>query len=163
MLLALVVSWPLALPGAPPNTPRSRLEVIAADRRLVTIKEIYLLAIALESYAVDHNAYPVPASAPTPSSSLTPFLAPTYLTAVPTRDPWCSDYLYWSNGTDYFIVGYSSDASSDFSYSSLVKGGYAEAHTTACTGSSELPGADLVFADGIFCRWYGEKPTDPFH
>jgi hypothetical protein len=81
---------------------------------------------------------------------------------VPSRDPWCSDYLYWSNGTHYIIVSYSNDAASDFSYSGLAKQGFQQLKGSVCTGSSEALGADIVFADGMFCRWHGKTPVDPW-
>ena len=156
----------LASPGAhassAPETPAGKIASLDADRRVITNKEIWLVAAALEAYAVDHNAYPVLGPEPVSTSRLAGFLAPTYLPAVPAKDPWCSDYLYWSSGTDYIIVSYSSDAASDFSYSQLAKQGYQRFKAAVCTGSSEAAGADIVFADGMFCRWHGEKPSDPW-
>jgi hypothetical protein len=145
-----------------PETPAGKLASLDADRRVIAHKEIWLVAVALEAYAVDHNAYPVLGPEPVSTGGLARFLAPTYLPAVPTKDPWCSGYVYWSNGTDYIIVSYSSDAASDFSYSQLAKQGYHLFNAGVCTGSSEAPGADIVFADGMFCRWHGEKPSDPW-
>ena len=145
-----------------PITPAVKLASIDADRRAIAIKEIWLVAIALEEYAVDHNAYPVLGPEPVSTGRLARFLIPAYLPAVPAKDPWCSDYLYWSNGTDYIIVSYSSDTASDFSYSSLVKQGYQYVAGSVCTGSSEAAGTDMVFVDGRFCRWHGEKPTTPW-
>jgi hypothetical protein len=121
-----------------------------------------LVAVAVEAYAVDHQAYPVLGPEPASTGRLATFLVPTYLPAVPTKDPWCSDYLFWSNGTDYVIVSYSSDAASDLSYSQLAKQGYQLFKAGVCTGSSDAAGADIVFADGMFCRWHGEKPSDPW-
>jgi hypothetical protein len=145
-----------------PETPTSKLASLDADRRVIATKEIWLVAVALEAYAVDHNAYPVLGPEPLSTGRLARFLVPAYLPAVPAKDPWCSDYLYWSSGTDYIIVSYSSDAASDLSYSQLAKQGYQLFKAAVCTGSSEAAGADIVFADGMFCRWHGEKPTNPW-
>jgi hypothetical protein len=131
-----------------------RLTELENDRRKIAYKEIWLIAVAVESYAVDHNAYPTPAPEFVPTPRLAEKLKP-YLPTVPARDPWGSTYLYVSSGQSYVIV-------SDFSYAALAKEGFATLQKTVCTGAAEGVGADLVFSDGMICRWVGEKPTDPW-
>lgn len=168
------VAWlPLALSIAALFAPRSsraespdsriaaRLAQLEKDRRTIAHKEIHLIALAVESYGVDHNAYPKPAAEFVSTRLLGPALK-AYLPSVPARDPWGSDYLYLSSGQGYVIVSFAADTSSDFSYQTLAKEGLAAVQRAACTGATEGAGADLVFSDGIICRWVGEKPLDPW-
>jgi general secretion pathway protein G len=92
------------------------LNAIQRTRQKRTMADLRAIATALESYSVDHNAYPSSAAAftlptglslptgPIPSGAIAK-LQPNYMRVVPLVDPWLGPFQYSTSaeGTDYAL------------------------------------------------------------
>lgn len=114
------------------------------------IADMRSIGRAIESFAVDDEAYPGPTPGLQVIDILTDDLEPDYILQLPRLDPWEHPYLVWSDPKSYVIVCTGADGllddgdyGSGFPAAELFKSG------VATTG----PDADLVFANGQFVRW----------
>ncbi|MEM7249716.1 MAG: type II secretion system protein GspG [Acidobacteriota bacterium] len=100
-----------------------------------TASDIRDVAMAVESYAVDHRRYPPSARSRT-VAALASWIEPTYLEVVPRRDAWGGELLYEAtpDGDSYVIR-------------SLAKDGVVSGPTVGMTTDFRH---DIVFADGSF-------------
>ncbi len=70
------------------------------------------LGTAIESYGVDHKAFPPGNST---VSAISRYLEPTYIKKVPKKDAWGNLFLYQSSsdGQSYTIISYGKDRQRD--------------------------------------------------
>ena len=113
-----------------------------------TMGDMRTIASALESYAIDYNAYPVSAAGITPvlygglsyptatlAAGLSNYISPTYIRIVPLRDGWNSWFLSKSVPKDYALVSPGKDG---------------VASSPATSGPTSSFNEDIVFSDGHF-------------
>ncbi len=129
-------------------------ELTEQERQAITARDLRTIAIAVASYSIDNNAYPVLTDGAAGVQALRPLVEPIYVRALPLSDGWERSYLYWSDGKN-FLVYSTGDDNVDEHYSELLQ--HAEDTPTQlasiCSGASRRLGADIVFANGEPCRW----------
>lgn len=160
LCLGLLTAKGMAAAGIPPVS--EMLKVIESDKRRLVLRELYFLGFCIESYSVDHDAYPVPARVLVPVATLEAPLAPYSNGALPESDAWHSAYQFWSDGSNYVIISSGSDGRPEMAYSDLVAKGYEAICAAALTGQHDAAGTDYIFANGSISRWSGPKIMAPF-
>ncbi|MEM7249722.1 MAG: type II secretion system protein [Acidobacteriota bacterium] len=129
-ILVLVLSLGFIAAIAVPNL----VNAIHRGKQKETLRDMRTVATAVESYSIDHEAYPLLVGQ-APVERLIPFLQPTYIKAVPLVDGWGGQLLYeTANGQSYVIV-------------SLAKDGVPSGPTTGTTTDFRH---DIVFDTGSF-------------
>ena len=123
-----------------PPDPPSQLTRALADIRAI--------GTAIESYAVDTNAYPSTGLALITLSGLSSVLAPLYIKELPSFDPWGYPYLIVASQESYVVLCTGSDGSIDANFNSALL--LAGDNTMQ---SPSLPATDIVFANGQFVRF----------
>ncbi len=121
------------------------LNAIQRGKQKRTMVDMRSIATAVESYAVDHNAYP-PA---TSFQGLSRYLEPTYVAKVPEMDGWMHPFRYvaWSRRDssrpeEYIILS----AGKDGLFEHEDAGEYREGTTTNFNN-------DIVFSNGSFVQY----------
>jgi type II secretory pathway pseudopilin PulG len=124
--------------------------------------DLFTIAIAFESYAVDHSAYPsstvvtIPCQQDYPSRRLQPYawpvsepvgallplLAPKYADPLPTRDPWGQPYLFavTADACSYTLVCTGRDRRIDRLFTEVW--------------NRDDFDHDFVFSDGCLVSWW---------
>ena len=100
-----------------------------------TMNAIRSIGTALESYAVDHNAYP---RGSTTVAEIEKYIYPTYIKTVPHTDYWENEYLYRSDSLSYTIISVGKDKMVDAAF-----------HPGPTTHFE----SDLVFSNGNFVAY----------
>lgn len=120
-----------------------------------TMKRLREVAIACESYAVDHNEYPSARR----YADLKRFLVPKYLRELP-RDGWgrLPRYVVWPRLDHYLIASAGSDGEFDLPEAKLKPTlGLDENQRLIFldeqAGPTANPNRDIIFADGQFIQW----------
>ena len=114
-LTLLIVLGIVIVSGCASSTPRAEQEQARnlTDERLgEAMQNIRELAIAIESFAIENNRYPVPEWAShsvgrfrlARISSIQNDIRGYAREMLVWTDPWQNDYLYWSSGKAYVIV-----------------------------------------------------------
>jgi hypothetical protein len=129
-------------------------ELTEQDRQILSASDLQTIAIAVMSYSIDNNTYPVVTGGAAGVQALQPLLEPLYVRALPLFDAWGHGYFYWSNGKNFLVYSTGGDTE-DYSYSALLRDAEepADSLATICSGASRQPGADVIFANGEPCRW----------
>src|SRR2546429_6585863 len=68
------------------------------------VAEIRKLSSAVEVFTEEHHEYPTSGRRVLAVSAALSDLVPHYLPSIPSKDPFGGTYIYWSNGSDYFII-----------------------------------------------------------
>ena len=124
------------------NGPRTLL-----SRQFTTMADMRSIATAVESFAIDTNAYPLQDRGLRTLESIRHELEPIYIRAVPIEDAWGNPYLYWSDGATYVIVSAAADGTFEPPWSEPAP------LDVEVVGATEAPGAEIVFANGQFTQW----------
>lgn len=139
LLVAVIVALSAALFSlekafnSPIRTAITRL--FSPDRRKQeqTLNDIRSIAIAVESYSIDHDEYPVAKSI----QDVVPALEPQYIRKLPMKDGWDRLLIFRSTRTKYLIRSHGRDGLPD----------------AASGGPQRDVNADVVFRDGQFVQW----------
>lgn len=134
---------------------------IAASKWRRTMGDIRSLSTSFEAYAVDHNLYPLSGDLDRLAAELTP----TYMRSLPRLDAWEHPFRVEISETrkDYRITSAGADGVFEKRppLTATRWGSSATPNSGPGIGPSEDPGADVVYENGIFMRWWGEIPTPP--
>ncbi len=125
------------------------INAIERARQRRTMGDMHAIAVAIETYATDHNRYPPSSSFALPSGLSLPtttiggaanYLQPTYMKSVPLVDGWRSWYTYGvtTEGTDYVLRSGGRDGTFEAS---------------PAYGKTTNFNSDLIFVDGSFVQW----------
>ena len=101
-----------------------------------TMADVRSVAVAVESYAVDNDVFPIQATQG-PLAGVDGLLAPTYSKSLQHLDGWGRDLRYASDGVEYTLA-------------SLGKDGIASGPASGPTTDFD---DDLIFAMGAFIAW----------
>lgn len=128
------------------------LNAIQRAKQRRTMGDMRSAATAIEAYAVDLNRYPpaagtyalppeVTAATTTIGNSLSNYISPTYIKAVPLADGWNSWFRYDidTNGSAYGLFSGGKDGTVTVSGSGL--------------GPTTDFNADIVYSNGSFLQW----------
>lgn len=129
------------------------LNAIQRAKQRRTMGDMRSAATAIESYAVDLNRYPpaagtyslpsgvTGAATTTIGASLSNYVSPTYIKAVPLADGWNSWFIYAidTNGSAYGLFSGSKDGTRTV--------------TTSGLGPTTDFNADIVYSNGSFLQW----------
>jgi general secretion pathway protein G len=118
----------IALPGLKNAIERARQRRTMADMRSV--------ATAISSYGTDYSFVPQVAAGTV--AALTPYLVPTYLRTLPSRDGWHRDLVYQGEGLSYTVRSL---------------GGDGVAQASPPFGPTTSFPADILVSNGIFVQW----------
>lgn len=123
------------------------------EEQRATTETIRMIAIAVESYAVDENRYPGPTDGAVDIRFLKRHLVPQYLKTPDWDDGWSHALRFRSDESHYVIVSYGSDGIPD--NEGWGDGAYDTdlLHREMCRGP--IPGSrhDIVLMDGEFCQY----------
>ncbi len=108
---------------------------ISRSKRRRTMADLQTLAVAVEAYAVDHDAYPTTMVLDGLSKAITP----TYLRSMIRLDGWGKEYIYISDTESYRILSAGADGRLAPDSQKL----------NAATGDF---GDDLIFENGEFLQ-----------
>ncbi len=119
------------------------LTAMQRSKQKRSMADIRTIAVAVEAYATDHNAYPAVRTI----DELVPFLEPTYSKSLPRVDGWGTPYFYepaqcTPSCAGYYVASAGKDGSLDRPLSEYGT------EFVANTNVSE----DIVFANGSFVR-----------
>jgi hypothetical protein len=108
-----------------------------------TVADFRTLAVVLESYATDHNEYPGVATV----AELGPLVVPKYVTALPLKDAWGTDYRYLvsPDRRHYRFVSAGADRAFDKQYEEIT-------NTPPENHASDNFADDIVYQDNGFRR-----------
>lgn len=129
VLVGMVVVAGIVAAIAIPNL----LNAVDRGKQKRTLADLRGIATAVESYAVDFDAYPVADS----TADLAAALVPTYIKALPAQDGWGHTFRVSSDGESYQLA-------------SPGKDGVFE---TCERGQTTRFDDDICFADGHFVRY----------
>jgi hypothetical protein len=115
-------------------------------RRRQSMADLRSIGTAIESYAIDHNAYPGPIGAVGTIALVEEDLEPIYIRTLPHLDGWGREFLVYSDGTCYYLVSAGGEGLFDREYPSDCAGDLGSGATTD-------PAADIIFANGQFVQW----------
>lgn len=116
------------------------LNAIDRGKQKRTMSDMRAIGVAIGSYAVDHNTYPVVTSI----EELRPLVEPKYIESVPLTDAWNNPLRIESEAEGYWIVSPAKD------------GGIQECNGGPTTSLE----ADICFANGEFVQWPEGRQTD---
>jgi type II secretory pathway pseudopilin PulG len=135
LLLVSVGASVLILPIAAIAIPNLQ-NAIQRGKQKRTMGEIRTVATAIESYAIDNEAYP---DVTGDAEELRPFLEPTYILNLPATDGWNNPLVYeiYEDGQGYWIGSLGSDG---------VSSGPEEGPTSRFTD-------DIFMANGVFVTY----------
>ena len=109
---------------------------IERARQRRTMADLRSVATAISCYDVDHTFVPQLASATV--EELRPYLTPTYLRVLPTRDGWNRVLTYEGAGLSYTVCSFGADG--------LEQASLSPGPTTSFS-------ADIMVSNGIFIQW----------
>jgi len=112
-----------------------------------TMADMRSIATAIESYAIDHDAYPCPRPGLVPLSEVSELLEPVYIRDLPLQDGWGHPFLFSCSAEGYGIVSLGADGRPGANYGALGPG---LAGMPAGMWSAD---PDIVFVDGQFVAW----------
>jgi len=112
-----------------------------------TMADMRSIATAIESYAIDHDAYPCPRPGLVPLAELTALLEPVYIRDLPLQDGWGHPFLFSCGGEGYGIVSLGADGQPGASYEALGPG------LAGMPAGMWGANPDIVFVDGQFVAW----------
>ena len=126
------------------------LNAIQRAKQRRTMGDMRSAATAVEAYAVDLNRYPPAAGSydlpftlgtKTIGASLSGYVSPTYIKAVPLADGWNSWFVYTTDtvGSGYVFASGGKDGSISV--------------TSAGVGPTTDFNADIVYSNGSFLQW----------
>jgi type II secretion system protein G len=114
----------------------SMLNALDKGKQKRTMSDIHSIAVAIETYHIDHGSYPNGIST---WSTLQVHISPFFIKAPPQSDGW--DRI-WSVATD--------GGGTAYTLVSLGKDGLQDSWSGGVTGSFNC---DIVFANGQFFQW----------
>lgn len=118
------------------------LNAIDRGKQKRTMSDIRAISMAIEDYAIDHDAYPVASDI----DDLRDILVPGYAEQLTALDAWGHRLLVASDDAGYEIISTGKDGVSQGCDSGAVQGF----------------DADICFADGEFTQWPGKaQPEEP--
>jgi type II secretion system protein G len=112
------------------------LSAVHRGKQKRTMADVRAIAVAMESYASDNDAFP-DLTPQGPVSAVLPLLQPTYMHSVPRLDAWGRDVLYEGGGEEYTLV-------------SLGRDGAVSGPPSGPTTDFD---DDLIFVMGSFVTW----------
>ena len=119
------------------------LEAIDRGRQKRSMSDMRNLGVAVQTYSVDANFFPI-ATSLSSISSLDPVamgIQPEHIKVAPTEDGWGGLYYYGSDtaglGTNYTIVSYGKD----------------RVVSSASAGPTGDFDCDIIFQEGTFVAW----------
>jgi type II secretory pathway pseudopilin PulG len=118
------------------------LTAMQRSKQKRSMADIRTIAVAVEAYATDHNAYPAVRTI----DDLAPLLEPTYAKALPRVDGWGKPYFYEAQCNPRCVGYYVASAGKDGSLDRPLSEYGTE--FVANTQAEE----DIVFANGSFVR-----------
>jgi hypothetical protein len=118
------------------------------DPSMVTMSILRTLGTAIESYAVDHDAYPGPTNGVVPASTLEPLLVPVYILELPTSDAWGNPILVYGEPAGYLLLSLGADGKAETEYDPRKTGVWQKG-----AGATRTPGRDMLFTNGQFTQW----------
>ncbi len=142
VLLLLGALLPLAIGPLAAIAIPNYLNAVQRGKQKRTMGEIRTVSFAVESYSIDHGAYPDAAGT---VAGLVESLQPTYIQALPTTDGWNNPIHYeiYDDGLGYWLWSHGKDG---------VSSGPEE-------GPCENFNDDIFFATGVFVTWpAGSRP-----
>ena len=110
------------------------LNALDKGKQKRTMSDIHSIAIATESYHIDHSSYPVGI---TTWPALQVQISPFFIKAPPAADGWDRAWSVATDGISYTLV-------------SLGKDGLPDTWSGGMTGSFNC---DIVFINGQFFQW----------
>lgn len=116
------------------------LSAIDRGKQKRTMADMRSIGVAIESYAVDHDVYPVVNSI----EELRPLVEPQYIAQLPLTDAWGNPLRVGSEAEGYWIVSPAKD------------GGIQECNGGPTTSLE----ADICFANGEFVQWPQGRQAD---
>ena len=118
------------------------LNAIQRGKQKRTMSDMRTFGTAVESFNLDHHAYPVGTS----PGDVAGVLAPTYVKRLPTEDGWQNQLYFRSDGKRYLIVSAGKDKEWERAWSSCMGG---------CPGLGATTNFDndIVFSDGAFVQY----------
>ncbi|MCP3982259.1 MAG: hypothetical protein GY716_23385 [bacterium] len=129
-------------------------ELTEQERQALTARDVRTIAIAVMSYSIDNNTYPVLTGSTSGVQALQPLLEPHYVRGLPISDGWEHGYFYWSDGKNFIVYSTGGDHEDQPYYNVLRDTDDAAAQIASiCSGASRRLGADIVFANGEPCQW----------
>ncbi|HEX6850712.1 MAG TPA: type II secretion system protein GspG [Candidatus Polarisedimenticolaceae bacterium] len=120
------------------------LNAVDRGKQKRTMADLRSIGTAIESFAVDHDAYPVLDGGFVPVGALKAQLEPTYITAIPEQDGWGHPVLVRSDGRSYVLVSAGKDGTPDVP-------DFAYGETDLAPTTTFL--SDIVFSNGTFVRY----------
>jgi len=110
------------------------LNALDKGKQKRTMSDIHSIAVATESYHIDHGSYP---QGITTWPALQVQISPFFIKAPPQADGWDRSWSVATDGTSYTLV-------------SLGKDGLSDSWSGGITGSFNC---DIVFINGQFFQW----------
>jgi len=109
------------------------LNAIDRGKQKRTMADMRSIGTAVESYAVDNNAYPVAANV----AALVGLVTPIYIKTMPAVDGWSHDYVVDSVATMYTIYSTGKDGTG----------------STCTAGTTSTFNDEICFINGQFLRY----------
>ena len=112
------------------------LNALDRGKQKRSMSDLRALAVAIETYGIDHPGYPVASDVAT----LRSLVDPIFIKHIPMQDGWNHDFAVNSTGADYTVGSEGKDGA----------GGLA-----SCAGSPRCSYVNdaIIFADGRFVQW----------
>jgi len=128
------------------------LTALQRSRQKRTMADMRTISTAWEARATDLNKYNAAAGLPSgfpsvtvPASTLTTYLAPTYIRSFPQRDGWGNTFNFYAD------TAWGSGAAQQYGVQSLGKDGTAE--NTNVLGPTTSFDCDILFTNGTFVEY----------
>ena len=118
------------------------LNAVQRGKQKRTIGDMRSVATAVESYAVDNNAYPLQTTIGS-INGIGTFLETTYIRKTPINDGWNNAFQYITDaqGQQYTLASYGKNKASEAAVTGI-----------ACGTQTRKFENDIVFAVGQFCQ-----------
>jgi hypothetical protein len=135
-------------PGDLPPNVVGRLERVSQLKIRVAVEELRALGTLAEDLSIVNGYYPCspgrPESVP---RKLEGDLDERALRRLPDVDPWGTHYIYWCEGSNYFIVSYGPDRKPGTDYDAFSSSYQYLGWNAVCNHQD-----DLVFENGKLCE-----------
>ncbi len=112
------------------------LDALRRAKQSRTMQDMRTIAQAVQTYATDTSAFPV--TGRTSSSTVAPFLRPTYVEVVPATDGWSHPIQFEANARHYTVISFGANRIEDTPY---------------VYGATQESRLDIVLIDGTFVQW----------
>ena len=119
------------------------------------------LGTAVESYAVDNDAYPSSEGRLVLIDAVLPMLEPVHIRTAPRTDPWGFPIFYLADAQRYLIVSPGADGTPDQPYT--LEGFFLGEGKYNSRGPTTRPEDDILFCEGTFAQWprSADDPIEP--